>query len=76
MSNFVVNTPVSAYPCQVEIAKYFLSGTFEGTTVTEKMGFMRWDDAVLWAAMVTQNVGVDYVVSTVRDLTTGEVASI
>jgi len=71
MSNFVVNTPVSAYPCQVEFDRYFLSGTLEGLTHTDKMGFMSWDDACTWAGLVTQNVNVDYVVLEMRDLKTG-----
>ena len=60
-----------SYPCNVEFDSYFLKGNLEGLTVTQKMGFMNWDDACSWAATVTESVSVDYVVLEMRDLKTG-----
>jgi len=59
------------YPTRVEFTKYFLSGTLEGMTVTERMGFITWDDACKWAGGVTMSVKCDYVVLEMRDLQTG-----
>jgi len=64
---------IKPHPCTVEFDRYFVSGLFEGTTHTDKMGFMTWDDACEWAGAVTLNPKVDYVVLELRNLKTGEV---
>lgn len=71
-SNFVVNTPVSAYPCVVEFDRYFLDGMLAGLTHTDTMGFMSWDDACEWAGSVTLNHDVNYVVLHMREPATGK----
>jgi len=64
---------MKTYPCQTEIEKYHLKGTFEGMTTTEEMGFMTWQDACVWAASVTESTRVPYVVTRLVDLNTKEV---
>jgi hypothetical protein len=64
---------VSFYPCKVTFEKYFVSGgTLEGLTITEKMGFMDWDDACDWAGKVTKSSKVPYVILEMTNLETGE----
>jgi len=63
---------VSFYPCNVEFQKYFLSGTLEGLTITEKMGFVSWEDACDWASKVTMSSKVPYVILEMTDMITGE----
>ncbi len=63
---------ISNYPCQVELTKYFLSGLLEGMKVTEKMGFMSWDDACNWSGKATMNIKCNYVVLELVNLKTGE----
>jgi hypothetical protein len=64
---------MSAYACNVEFEKYFLSGMLEGCRVKEKMGFVSWDDACDWAGKVTMSTECPYVVLEMKDLKTGEV---
>lgn len=59
------------YPVQVEFDKYVLSGIAEGLTITERMGFVNWDDACRWAASVTETPRVPFVILEMRDLNTG-----
>lgn len=63
---------VANYPCQVEFDKYLLSGILEGITVTEKMGFMSWDDACDWAGTVTMSLKTNFVILEMRNLLTGQ----
>ncbi|MEK9918741.1 MAG: hypothetical protein VW496_05035 [Pelagibacteraceae bacterium] len=66
---------VENYPCQVEFDLYFLKGNLKGCTHTDKMGFMSWNDAYMWASSVTISSKVDYVVLEMRNLKTGEVVN-
>ena len=66
-----MSTVTDLYPCRVEFTKYFLSGTLEGMTITERMGFVSWDDACKWAGGATMNVACPYVVLEMTDLQTG-----
>lgn len=61
------------YPCNVEFDRHFLRGNLAGTTHTDKMGFMSWEDACAWAGEVTQSTRVNYVVLEMRNTQTGEV---
>jgi hypothetical protein len=63
-----------SYPCNVEFDRYFVSGNLEGLTYSDKMGFMSWNDACKWAGKVTQSHSVDYVIRTMKNLETGEIA--
>ena len=62
----------SFYPCKVKFQKYFLSGLLEGLTITERMGFVSWDDACRWAGEVTLNPSCNFVVLEMTDMATGE----
>jgi len=63
-----------SYPCNVKFERYFVSGNLEGLTNSDKMGFMSWNDACKWAGKVTQSPSVDYVIRTMKNLETGEIA--
>ena len=67
-----INAGVTGMRFEVEFNKYMLSGINEGLTITEKMHFVDWDDACLWAASVTTAVGVPYVILEMTNLQTGE----
>jgi len=60
------------YPCKVEFEKYFLWGMLEGATITEKMGFVSWEDACDWAGKATMNPQCKFVVTEMTNLETGE----
>ena len=60
------------YACQVEIVRKFTSGTLEGTTHTDRMGFMTQKDAKTWANAVTNSPRTDYTVVSLTDIKTGE----
>ena len=62
---------MSAYPCVVSFTRYFVGGYLSGVTQTESMKFVDWDAACRWAAGVTENPLVDYVVLEMTDLHTG-----
>ena len=64
---------MNQYPTQVEFDKYGLSGVINGMTITEKMGFMSWEDACEWAGKVTMSTDTNYVILEMRNLKTGEV---
>ena len=50
----------------ISMDKYHLSGIAEGLTTTETMSFVDWEDACDWAAKVTKQSVVPYVVLEMR----------
>lgn len=58
-------------PCIVSFTRYFVGGYLSGITQTDSMKFPTWDAACHWAASVTENPLVDYVVLEMTDLRTG-----
>ena len=60
------------YPVQVEIVRKFTSGTLDGITHTDRMGFMTQKDAKTWACAVSNSPRTDYTVVSLTDIKTGE----
>ena len=60
------------YACQVEIVRKFTSGTPEGITHTDRMGFMTQKDAKAWSNAVSNSPRTEYTVVSLTDLKTGE----
>jgi len=63
---------MSVYPCNVSFTRYFVSGNLNGLTHEDTMGFISWEDACKWAATVTESPKVNYVVTEMTNLETGE----
>lgn len=61
----------TTHPCQVEFDKFFLSGILDGIQVTEKMGFMSWNDACDWAGTCTMSLKTNFVILEMREPSTG-----
>ena len=61
------------YPCQVEIVRKFTSGTLEGLTHTDRMGFMTEKDAKTWANAVSNSTRTNYIVLKLTNIKTNEI---
>jgi len=63
---------IAFYPCKVKFEKYFVSGLLEGMTITERMGFVSWDDACDWAGRATMNPDCEFIITEMTNMKTGE----
>jgi hypothetical protein len=59
---------IDNYPTRIEFDAVFVRGHLKGTSITQKMGFMSWDDAVDWAQRASVNKQCQYRVTQIRDL--------
>ena len=60
------------YPVQVEIVRKFTSGTLEGITHTDRMGFMTYNDAKVWAWAVSNSTRTNYTIISLTDIKTNK----
>jgi hypothetical protein len=61
------------YPTKVEYTLEHTRGFLEGIKFTDRMGFIKWSDACLWANRVTQSKNIEYIILEMKDLNTNEV---
>lgn len=61
------------YPCQVTVVRQFTSGHLKGMGHGDNMGFMDRNTAVTWAKSVSESPRVNYVITRMKDIQTGEV---
>lgn len=60
------------YPVQVEVVRKFTSGTLQGLTHTDSMGFMTIEDATTWARAVSNSTHTNYTIINLADIKTGK----
>ena len=67
-----INMQYEQYPVQVEFTRQFTSGSFEGLTHTDRMGFITLADAKAWAYTVSSSVRTNYKIVKMVNLKSGE----
>lgn len=65
--------PYQYYPTQIEYTLEHTRGFLKGTKFTDRMGFIKWADACLWANRVTQSKKIEYVILEMKNLKTDKV---